>query len=719
MKRIVTSLLAIMMLVSIIRADSSAVYPGSLDETAWYLMNAPVGTETVADLSGNGYNAEMAWDSGAVKTSGYTGSSFNFTGDSVRIWTPANMGATGDFTWSVKIKTTQTTNGGLINHSDGYFNHDTGNQSLGLVNNGKARFYMEGKNWVQTEASLNDGQWHTITVVARWENIVIYVDGQVAALDYAFGEGNNYFPGLATASDSYKYWFGACHYGSFIGEMKDIRILDHEITDYLAQVIDGKTDADPNLVLRYKMDEATGQEGGGFKDSSLKSRNGNIAWDTPQSPRVSHFTGSSFSFENDTARTWASKTFQFSTSTPFTWAVWVKTTTGGTLINRCAESNPWGWNIDGYKQFSLTTSPQFEVAGLPYFAASGEYPATGTVSVSDGKWHHVAVTFDGLGTVKIYIDGQFNIAQGVPLQNVSDPTDYMFFFGLGAGIRYLGEMADLRIYDKELTADELSQMAWVGDFDGDRDVDLKDLDFIADEWLNDYTATPLVIDQIENGNFESYGTGLPLSNNWEEYYYAGTLGSGSKSQFSLITNPANAHSGSQALSWDYNSIDINGNNHNFTEIVYYFDNNLKNLGDYDQMRVWLKRHAGNSQENLLYVKFLDYRYQVGNIAAEAWLLKSDGSTYANPDEWHEWDINLDGMIFKNGFANASEIDDVTGIIFGVSDDEGTGGTGKIDIDDITLVKLPTCSAQKDQDLNKDCAINFVDFVIFAQNWLMK
>jgi hypothetical protein len=137
------------------------------------------------------------------------------------------------------------------------------------------------------------------------------------------------------------------------------------------------------------------------------------------------------------------------------------------------------------------------------------------------------------------------------------------------------------------------------------------------------------------------------------------------------------------------------------------------------MRVWIKRHAGNSQENLLYVKFLDYGYQVGNIAAEAWLVKSEGSSYAHPDEWYEWSIDLDGMMFRNGYDNTDGIEDLTGIIFGVSDDDGTGGTGTIDIDDITFVKLPTCSATMVQDLNNDCLINFADFVIFAQNWLME
>jgi hypothetical protein len=198
---------------------------------AWYQMNDAIGTECATDSSGYSHTAGMAWDTPeSVKTSAFTGSSLNFAGDSMRIWTPASMGATGDFTWSVSIKTTQTANAGLINHSDDRWNHDSTNQCVGLVG-GKIRFNMEGANWVQTEASVNDGEWHTVTVVNYWENVCIYLDGQKVSLDYAFGEGNNWFPGLSTASDSFKYWLGACQWGGFVGEMKDVRIYDYALSD--------------------------------------------------------------------------------------------------------------------------------------------------------------------------------------------------------------------------------------------------------------------------------------------------------------------------------------------------------------------------------------------------------------------------------------------------------------------------------------------------------
>lgn len=715
MKTAGTILAAITLLASIVNAAPS-ISPFSFGEVAWYRLDQPVSDNFILDSSENGYDGTIT---GAI-ASHFTGESYLFANEGVEMKSPVGMpgGIKESFTWSVQFKTTAP-KFALIARGETATQWLNGNSNLALEQ-GPARFVVKPMYpCISPGPRLDDGQWHTLTVTLDSSNgytatARLYIDGYLNQGQWF--QDVNLQP---ENPDTFSFFFGNGAYGRFVGEMRDIRIYDKILTEKQIAVIAGRPNVDPHLVLRYEMNDPVSH--GGFTDTSGEGRNGGMAWDTPDSPRISHFTGSSFAFENDTVRTWASKTYSFSTSTPFTWAVWVKTTTGGTLFNRGSESAPWAWNTEGYKQFSLTTTPQFPVAGIPFFSAYGEYPATGTISVADGKWHHVAATFDGEGTVRLYIDGQFNVAQGMPLQTVADPQDYMFFFGLGAGIRYIGEMADLRIYDRELSAEELSRMAWVGDFDGDRDVDMDDWNVLAEEWLNDYTATPFDANDVENGDFESYSASTPVETNWEEFYYAGYLGSTSSSEIALITDPANAHSGSQALTWHYDSADTSGNNANFTEILYYFDTPIKNLSDYDQMRVWIKRHSGNSQENLLYVKFFDYGYDIGNIAAEAWLVKSEGSTYANPDEWYEWIIDLEGMMFKtgNGYMNTGDILDLSAILFGVSDDEGTGGTGTIDIDDIVLVKLATCSEQKAQDLNNDCVIDLADVAIFIEGWLSK
>jgi hypothetical protein len=86
--------------------------------------------------------------------------------------------------------------------------------------------------------------------------------------------------------------------------------------------------------------------------------------------------------------------------------------------------------------------------------------------VTLGAWHHVSVSYDGTRSadgVKVFLDGveqQFNIAlddfnnqayTGV----VRDPLR----IGGGGGVRFQGQIADVRAYDRVLAADEVAQIA--------------------------------------------------------------------------------------------------------------------------------------------------------------------------------------------------------------------------------------------------------------------
>jgi hypothetical protein len=275
-------------------------------------------------------------------------------------------------------------------------------------------------------------------------------------------------------------------------------------------------------------------------------------------------------------------------------------------------------------------------------------------------------------------------------------------------------MADLRIYNKALTADAISKMARVGDFDGDRKVDANDLSMFTDEWLNNYTSRPLTSTLMQNGDFETYGDLQPLSGKWEEFYY----NTQTESTVSLLSVAADAHAGTKAMRWNYNSAATSGDpNWNYTEILYYCDPVL-DLSQYDQIRIWVKRHAGNSQEGLLYVKLLEGT-MVNQVVAESQLTKAEGSSFGNPDQWYEWKINLHNLRFLNNYTDLSQLTYIESLMVGVSStSSGTAGTGIIDIDDISLVNLPVCGTYKDEDINRDCIINFVDFAVFAQNWML-
>jgi hypothetical protein len=229
MKKLTLALVITSLLASVAGTNASLV--------AWYPMNDSTvlnaGGATIQDSSGYNHNAAVAWDSPSSSvTSSFTGSSLNFAGDSMRIWTSSGLGATGDFTWSMKIKTTQTTCG-LISASADRWSWETHNQLMG-IDNGHLKFWMNGVNSIGSKAAVNDGAWHTVTLVNTWENVLLYIDGQRltnSEINFQFDSGNNWFPSIAAAADTFTYWLGAGVVGGFAGEMKDVRIYDNKLTD--------------------------------------------------------------------------------------------------------------------------------------------------------------------------------------------------------------------------------------------------------------------------------------------------------------------------------------------------------------------------------------------------------------------------------------------------------------------------------------------------------
>ena len=86
------------------------------------------------------------------------------------------------------------------------------------------------------------------------------------------------------------------------------------------------------------------------------------------------------------------------------------------------------------------------------------WPVTGTVSVDDDKWHHVALSWDGT-TINTYVDGVLD-ATGTLAGVVQNTVDKL---GFGGDISsadvivndFVGEISKARLYNRALTADEV------------------------------------------------------------------------------------------------------------------------------------------------------------------------------------------------------------------------------------------------------------------------
>jgi hypothetical protein len=186
------------------------------------------------------------------------------------------------------------------------------------------------------------------------------------------------------------------------------------------------------------------------------------------------------------------------------------------------------------------------------------------------------------------------------------------------------------------------------------------------------------------------------------------------STITLLTNPADVHSGSKALRWTYDNTTSS-----YTRVWSEFNMLLASpldLSKFAQMRIWVNRHPSNSQEELMYLKFYNGAVDSAHIMASCEVLtQANGSTYS-PTGWAEWVINLGSLTFSNGAASVADLTNVQGFFFGAVGDVATSGkgTGTIDFDDISLTG---CLTPPTWDLNGDCVVNFMDCEKFVESWL--
>ncbi len=95
--------------------------------------------------------------------------------------------------------------------------------------------------------------------------------------------------------------------------------------------------------------------------------------------------------------------------------------------------------------------------GRPYFVGEGN-DMQGTVSVTDGNWHHIAVTYTGgtNGTVSMYIDGVLNITSTKTLNTASGPLRIGRRVDGGGNTEYFnGTIDEVRIWNYVLTQSEI------------------------------------------------------------------------------------------------------------------------------------------------------------------------------------------------------------------------------------------------------------------------
>ena len=439
------------------------IYIGTVEQDipgAWWPLSETSGG-TAYDYSGAGNDgtisgsptlgvagprppAYLGFDSGAL--------AYQFDGASSYIdcGTGPSLAGTTDFTVEAWVNTTNSATGVVVQQrSTGGYN---GEYQLEVNANGTVYFTVYGGGasafGFSSPASgkyVNDGNWHHIAATRSGTNGTIYIDGAAVAT----GSGTN----LAPLDATIKTFIGADQRGSssyFNGSIADVAIYSHAVSavNIAKHAAKGVLGSNP-LVL------STGV--GGFIDDTKPvgtphpGLNYGINWlasstDTAGTP-VTRTGVAQFPLGRQMVIP-ANADFNSTTGTISFWMRTGTAATGnGTILFDRRTSVGTLFFIDG----SGSGAIDVQTYGGGNF--SGGF-------VADDNWHHVALTYDqsATGTVSIYVDGALAASQANAAA-WSWPTNQEIEFGRSHDTdwqNYAGEMDDIRIYSRILTADEVA-----------------------------------------------------------------------------------------------------------------------------------------------------------------------------------------------------------------------------------------------------------------------
>jgi hypothetical protein len=381
---------------------------------------------------------------------------------------------------------------------------------------------------------------------------------------------------------------------------------------------------------------------------------------------------------------------------------------------------------DDLKFYFFMNGSHLRVQGFKYDSGDVILDVPG---ITAGEWTHVAAVIREYSDIEtaceVYING---LQKGFKrFYNNSNWTRAHGFtvgaahgYDAGATNWFGGAIDDFRIYDTDLRSNDVNDIYESGpvifaDIDNDSLVDEEDLSLMAGAWLDTSVTVPATVADFEKGTFEEYANQAALDAYWSDFGESAAGGSTAMSTATLLTDPADARSGSQALRWQYNTNDFSGGNGTYTDLVFALDNPI-DLTQYDYMSLWLKRAAGNALQSGLYVKFLNGGTGFADAAASSeFITAQQGSTAQPADVWDNWLIDLNNLYYIQ--SEPIPLTDVRGILIGCWDSDGNQGIGTIDIDDIELINARQCSGMIDADINGDCVVDMNDYSELAQSWL--
>ena len=426
------------------------------------------GTDTTStkayDRSGTGNTGTL---SGPAIAEGKVGQALLFDGvdDNVNLDNPSALQSLTDFSMAAWIYVDSDRgastdyivsqyDGGGIAEGDFLWYVDT-NDAL-VVN-------IDGATAAVTSSAITENEWHYVALTVDGDDrIDLYVDGTLNVSDTAIGTTAPY---LHNAND---LKIGSMHAGTnpFQGIIDEVRMYNTILTAAQIQSLykQGQSDEvntgasqaqgtgrlDSGLAGYWKLDDGSGTNA---TDSSTNGNAGTLTlgptWTTGQIGGAVSFDGVDDYIDTDNGSS-------MDNLTQLTHAMWIyPTSDNGFLI---AKRNSGGGH-DGFRLTSGTLQ-----GWISNFVADSVARSTSSTTVSLNVWSHVAMTYSHAGDkkVRLYINGS-EVAYSEQDTNPSGTdTDTGFDFYIGTsqlqGAPFTGNIDEVRIYNRALSADEVAQL---------------------------------------------------------------------------------------------------------------------------------------------------------------------------------------------------------------------------------------------------------------------
>ena len=132
-----------------------------------------------------------------------------------------------------------------------------------------------------------------------------------------------------------------------------------------------------------------------------------------------------------------------------TLSAWIKTKAGGTILSKAATAGAW---VPKGKTFFVRGGRLGYDVGWVGMVQSGQ-------KVNDGQWHHVAATRTRGGKVSLFIDGKPAASRALPSEDDAAHIVRLGYTATDFMPAFKGEMDEVRIYKRVLSAKELAALA--------------------------------------------------------------------------------------------------------------------------------------------------------------------------------------------------------------------------------------------------------------------